>query len=139
MNCFGYSCIMTADSGEEMLSEFGLISLIVLQKSHVFSNICHWFWHILLQGYPVGTYIMAWTYLNRGLSREKIETVFGHFTKFNIRKTDSSQNSLLEKQTFYSVHYQNNRPFKKFSIRKTDSSQNSIWEKQTFQYQKKNV
>ena len=32
-------------------------------------------------------------YIYRGLSREKIESVFGHFTKFNMRKTDSSQNS----------------------------------------------
>ena len=30
----------------------------------------------------------------RVLSRGKIESVFGHFTKFNIRRTDFSQNSV---------------------------------------------
>ena len=39
----------------------------------------------------------------RGLSRRKIESVFGHFTKFNIRKTDASQNSLAEKWTLHKI------------------------------------
>ena len=41
----------------------------------------------------------------RGLSRRKIESVFGHFAKFNIRKADSSQNSLPEKQIFHKIQY----------------------------------
>ena len=32
----------------------------------------------------------------RDLSRRKIESVFGHFTTFSIKKTDTSQNSLPE-------------------------------------------
>ena len=46
----------------------------------------------------------------------KIESVFGHFTKFNIRKTDFSQNSLPQKQTFHKIQYQQNGLFKKLNI-----------------------
>ena len=68
----------------------------------------------------------------RGLSRRKIESVFRHFTKFNLRKTDSSQNSIWEKRTLHKIQYEKNGPFTKFNMRKTDPSQNSIWEKRTF-------
>ena len=36
----------------------------------------------------------------RDLSRRKIESVFGHFTKFNVRKTDFSQNSMYRHESF---------------------------------------
>ena len=65
----------------------------------------------------------------RAQSRREIESVFRHFTKFNTRKTDSSQNSMQEKQTLHKIQYQKNRLFTKFNIRKTDSSQNSAPEK----------
>ena len=39
----------------------------------------------------------------KDLSRGKIESVFRHFTKFNIRKTDSSQNSMSEKRTHHKI------------------------------------
>ena len=90
---------------------------------------------------------------NRSLSRGKIESVFGHFTKFSIRKTDpsqnsglekqtrhkiqiqkktdSSQNSGLEKRTLHKIQDQKNGLFTKFRIKKTDSSKNSGLEKQT--------
>ena len=51
----------------------------------------------------------------RGLSRGKIESVFGHFTKFNIRKTDSSQNSIWEKRTLHKIQYEENGFFTKFN------------------------
>ena len=54
--------------------------------------------------------------ISRGLSRKKIESVFGHFTKFNNRKTDSSQNSISEKGTLHKVHYQENGLSKKFDV-----------------------
>ena len=40
----------------------------------------------------------------KGLSRGKIESVFGHFTKFISRKTDTSRNSLAEKRTLHEIH-----------------------------------
>ena len=36
-------------------------------------------------------------YDSRGLSRRKTESIFRHFTKFNMRKMDSSQNSISDK------------------------------------------
>ena len=39
------------------------------------------------------------------MSRENIKSFFGHFTKFNVRKTDSSQNSALEKWTLRNSIY----------------------------------
>ena len=33
--------------------------------------------------------------------QEKTESVFGHFLKFNMRKTDSSQNSMCEKRDLH--------------------------------------
>ena len=65
------------------------------------------------------------TYL-RGLSRGKIECVFGHFTKFNIRKTDFSQNSIWEKWTFHKIQCEENGLFTKFNMRKMNTSQNLI-------------
>ena len=56
----------------------------------------------------------------RGLSRENIESVFGLFTKFNVRKTDSSQNSTWEKRTLH-----------KIPCEKNGLLTNSIWEKRT--------
>ena len=52
---------------------------------------------------------------SRGLSRKKIESVFRHFTKCNIRKTDSSQNATLEKRTLPKIQYEKNRLFTKFN------------------------
>ena len=69
--------------------------------------------------------------LFKGLSREKIESVFGHFTKFNNRKTNSSQNSLPKKRTLQKIHYQRNGLFTKFITKKADCSQISMSEKQT--------
>ena len=51
----------------------------------------------------------------RGLSRRKIESVFRHFTKFNLRKTDSSQNSIWEKRTLHKIQYEKNGLFTKFN------------------------
>ena len=62
----------------------------------------------------------------RGQSRGEIESVFGHFTEFNIRKTDSLQNSILEKLTLHKIQYEENGLFTKFNLRKTNPSQNSI-------------
>ena len=62
----------------------------------------------------------------RDLSRRKIESVFRHFTQFNIRKTDfsrinigkmdCSKNLLSEKHTFQKIHYQENELITKFNI-----------------------
>ena len=52
----------------------------------------------------------------RSLSWGKIESFFGHFTKFNCRKTDTSQNSIAEKRTLHKIHYQKNGHFTKFNI-----------------------
>ena len=49
------------------------------------------------------------------MSRGKIESVFGHFTKFNIRKTGSSQNSTWEKRTLHKIQYEKNGLFTKFN------------------------
>ena len=65
----------------------------------------------------------------RDLSRGEIESLFGHFTKVNIRKMDSSQNSIWEKRTRHKVQYEENGLFTKFNMRKTDSSKNSLWER----------
>ena len=46
---------------------------------------------------------------NKGLSNEDIESVFGHFIKFNIRKSDFSQNSIREKWTLHKIQYEENR------------------------------
>ena len=76
---------------------------------------------------------------NRGLSRRKMESVFGHFTKFNVRKMDFSQNLIPGKRTTHKIQYQKNRLLTKFNTRKMDYSQNSIPEKRTthkIQYQK---
>ena len=70
-------------------------------------------------------------FIIRVLSRRKIESLFGYFTKFNIRITDLLQNSISEKWTFHNIQYQQKGPFTKFNIWKTDPSQNSISEKQT--------
>ena len=70
----------------------------------------------------------------RGLSRGKIESVFGHFTKFNIRKTDSSQNSIWEKWTIHKIQYEQNEFFTKFNMRRAASSQNPIREKWTLMF-----
>ena len=51
-----------------------------------------------------------------GLSREKIESVFGHCTKFNIRKTDTLQNSISEKRTLHKTYKQKKGHFTKFNI-----------------------
>ena len=51
----------------------------------------------------------------RGLSRGKIESVFEHFTKFNMRKTDSSQNSIWWKRTFHKIQHEKNGLFTKFN------------------------
>ena len=55
-------------------------------------------------------------YLGGKLSRShsRRESVFGHFTKFNVRKTDSSQNSISEKQTLHKN--QKNGLFTNFNI-----------------------
>ena len=54
-------------------------------------------------------------FIVRGLSRGKTESVFRHFTKFNIRKTDSSQNSTLEKWTLHKIQCEKNGLFTKFN------------------------
>ena len=54
----------------------------------------------------------------RGLSRRKMESVFGHFTKFNVRKTGSLQYSISGKRTLYKIQHQKNELFIKFNIRK---------------------
>ena len=46
-----------------------------------------------------------WSIISRGLSRGKIKSVFGHFTKFSIRKTDTSQNSVWEKRTLHEIQF----------------------------------
>ena len=51
----------------------------------------------------------------RGLSSGEIESVFGLFTKFNIRKTDFSQNSIWEKRILHKIHCQKNGLFTKFN------------------------
>ena len=51
---------------------------------------------------------------NRGLSRGKIESIFGHFTKFNFRKTDFSQNSIREKHILHKIQCEKNGLFTKF-------------------------
>ena len=51
-----------------------------------------------------------------GLSWEEIESVFGHFAKFNIRKTDFSQNSISGQQTLHEIQYWENRLFTKFNV-----------------------
>ena len=50
-----------------------------------------------------------------GLSMGKIESVFGHFTKFNIRKTDASQNSVWKLRTLHKLQYEENGLFTKFN------------------------
>ena len=52
---------------------------------------------------------------NRDLSRGKIESIFEHFTKFNQRKMDSSQNSTLQKQTLHKIQCQKTGLFTKFN------------------------
>ena len=61
--------------------------------------------------------------LTRGLCRRKIEFIFAHFTKFNIRKW-----------TLHKIQYQKNGFFTKFNIRKTVSSQNSIYRHGSFHH-----
>ena len=51
----------------------------------------------------------------RGLSRGEIESVFGHFTKFKMRKTDSWQNSIWQKRTLHEIQYVENGLFTKFN------------------------
>ena len=58
------------------------------------------------------------TIYTRGLSRRKMESVFGHFTKFNVRKTGSLQYSISGKRTLYKIQHQKNELFIKFNIRK---------------------
>ena len=41
----------------------------------------------------------------RDLSWRKIESVFGHFTKFIIRKTDSLLNSMSENRTLHKIRH----------------------------------
>ena len=52
------------------------------------------------------------------MSRGKIESVFGHFTKFYIRKTDFSQNLIWGKQILYKIQHKKNGLFTKFNVRK---------------------
>ena len=61
-----------------------------------------------------------------GLSRGEIEFVFWHFTKFNVRKTDFSQNSIRENRTLRKIQNEKNGLFTIFHQRKTDSLENSI-------------
>ena len=35
----------------------------------------------------------------------EIKSIFRHFTKFNVRKTDSSQNSMSERWTLNKINY----------------------------------
>ena len=58
--------------------------------------------------------------------------IFGHFTKFNFRKKDFSQNSISEKRTLHKIQYQKNGLFTKFIIGKMDSSQNSVYRHESF-------
>ena len=45
----------------------------------------------------------------------RVETVFGHFTKSNIRKTASSQNTIWGKRTLHKIQYEENGVFTKFN------------------------
>ena len=74
------------------------------------------------QMFPI---ILHFWSMYRGLSRGKIESVFGHFTTFSIRKTDSSQYSIWGKRTLHKIRYEENGLFTKFH-EKTDSSQNLL-------------
>ena len=68
---------------------------------------------------------------SRGLSRGKIGSIDGSFTKCFVSKADPSQNVLSQKQTFHKMFCLKNGPFTKCFVSKTDHSQNVSSQKRT--------